>query len=189
MIAGIVVGILGTLALTGALGLTITHSGAFSVAASDRQAAPLRRTLYGQMRRSVEARAEAVAVPASFTDATVREGATLYADACAQCHGAPGVAPEAWAERMHPAPRPLTAAVAEWRTAQLRWIIEHGIGLSGMPGFRDSHSEEEILALTAFVAALPHVLPHHFAEMTNSPAAPVAPADDAGTAEIAAMVQ
>ena len=46
---------------------------------------------------------------------------------------------------------------------EIHWIITNGIKMSGMPAFGQHHGPEQIVALAAFVDALPGLTPEGYA--------------------------
>jgi mono/diheme cytochrome c family protein len=91
------------------------------------------------------------------TAATIREGATLYAENCASCHGATGLGDGEAGRALNPSPALLAyminmpVAVDEY----LLWTISEGgkpLG-TGMPAFKDSLTKEEIWKVIAFMRA------------------------------------
>ena len=83
---------------------------------------------------------------------------------------------------MRPEPPHLTEAASEWSAAEIYWIVENGIKMSGMPAFGAHHGPEGIMALTAFVTQLPGLSPEDYRALTSDGAqttegAAAAPAD------------
>lgn len=58
---------------------------------------------------------------------------------------------------LNPDPPALRHVAREFTHEEVYWIIKHGIKMTGMPALAPTHSEEEILALTAFVEHLPQL--------------------------------
>lgn len=165
---GFVGGIVGTLLVAIAVWLTVVYTGAYNVAASDQHADTVRWTLDTTMRRSVASRAGGVELPDDPSGELVAEGAGHYAESCAHCHGAPGQEPAEWSRGMRPEPPHLTEAAAEWSPEEIHWIVSNGIKMSGMPAFGSQHAPEEILALTAFVSALPGLTAADYAALSDA---------------------
>lgn len=69
---------------------------------------------------------------------------------------------------MRPEPPHLTEAATEWTPEEIYWIASNGIKMSGMPAFATHHSPEEILALAAFVSALPGLTADDYSALTGS---------------------
>jgi len=172
--AGLALGIVGTILVAIAVWLTVTYTGAYNIAASDQHADVVRWTLDTTMHRSVANRAGGVDLPESFSEEVIAAGAEHYAASCAHCHGTPGGEAAEWSRGMRPEPPHLTEAATEWTPEEIHWIVTNGIKMSGMPAFGPHHAPEEIVALTAFVTALPGLSTDDYAALTggaNEPAA------------------
>jgi mono/diheme cytochrome c family protein len=166
----ILAGLLGavlTVLMAIAFWLTVVYTGAYNVAATDPHADAARWTLETTMRRSVSNRATDAQLPDALPDDLVARGAGAYAEYCAHCHGAPGQDPAEWSRGMRPEPPHLTEAATEWTAGEIRWIVDNGIKMSGMPAFGPDHEDEEILAITAFVQQLPGLAPADYAAMVG----------------------
>jgi mono/diheme cytochrome c family protein len=91
------------------------------------------------------------------TEATIHEGATLYAQHCASCHGPTGLGDGEAGRALNPSPALLAyminmpMAVDEY----LLWTISEGGKPLGtdMPAFKDNLTEEEIWKIIAFMRA------------------------------------
>ncbi len=153
--AGVAFGMIGAALVAVAIWLTVAYTGAYNVAASDQHADVVRWTFATTMRHSIASRAGDVALPESFSNDQIAEGARHYSESCVYCHGAPGEDPTQWSRGMRPEPPELIEAAAEWSPEEIHWIVSNGIKMSGMPAFGSEDAPEEIVALTAFVSALP----------------------------------
>lgn len=168
--AGLALGVIGTILIALIAWLTVAYTGVYNVAASDQHADAVRWTLDTTKRRSVTSRAGAVELPATFSEDVIAEGARHYAESCAHCHGTPGGAPATWSRGMRPEPPPLNEAASEWSPEEIRWIVSHGLKMTGMPAFGQHHKPDEIVALTAFVTSLPGLSANDYAALTGQPA-------------------
>jgi putative copper resistance protein D len=91
----------------------------------------------------------------TYTAASITEGAALYAEHCATCHGAAGAGDGVAGFRLPRPPADLRAAHTVHHTAgDLYWWISHGIQDAGMPGFAHRLTEDERWDLVNFVRAL-----------------------------------
>ena len=106
-----------------------------------------------------------VAVPADFAPRTDAEGVALYRKHCAQCHGAPGVAPSEFALGMMPLPSNLVAAARDRPPREIYWFIRFGLKMSGMPAWEMRMSEADMWRVTALVEALPTLSPADYAAL------------------------
>lgn len=98
-----------------------------------------------------EARGPLPPEPAN-TDISAAIGNMQFGGRCASCHGVDGRTPTDVGRWMYPrAPDLGSPEVQQWSDAELFWIIKHGIRLSGMPGFGNNLSDEEIWHLVHYV--------------------------------------
>ncbi len=123
----------------------------------------------------------APAVPAD--EKNLMEGAKVYKENCAVCHGLPGVTPTAIAEGMAPRPPQLFKGTGvtdddEWESY---WKVEGGIRMTGMPGFKGRLNETQIWQVAVLVKNADKISLAVRAELAGEPApAPVtAPAKPA----------
>lgn len=143
--------------------LAVVFGGGFNVAASEGHAPAVRWTFDTAMRNSVQARAAGIAEPAVFTEAQIAAGAGEFKAMCEQCHGGPGVERENWAEGMQPHPPDLARAAEHWRAREVFWIAKHGIKMTAMPAFGESHDDRTLWNIAGFVKALPAMTPERYA--------------------------
>ena len=85
-----------------------------------------------------------------------------------QCHGAPGVAPDAFALGLTPSPANLALAAREWEPAALYWVIRYGIKMSGMPAWEFRLADDELWAIVAFMNRLPALGPDAYRKMAEA---------------------
>jgi mono/diheme cytochrome c family protein len=149
--------ILALLAVLGATGFI--YSGLYDISATDQHLRPTYYAIQATMRRSVARRAADIAVPPLGAPEQLERGLALYRAHCVQCHGAPGVAPEAFALGLTPLPTPLQRSGKDRAPAELFWVVKHGIKMTGMPAWEFRLPDEDIWALAAFLKQLPLLSP------------------------------
>jgi mono/diheme cytochrome c family protein len=89
------------------------------------------------------------------TPASVATGGMIFMGECATCHGTDGRKPTDIGRSMYPrTPRLDSEGVQQWSDAELFWIIQHGIRLSGMPGFGKVYNSDQIWQLVHYVRSL-----------------------------------
>ena len=94
-------------------------------------------------------------VPIQADEAAYRRGAMLYLHQCAVCHGALGQPEAAIAKGMFPRPPqllPPRKGVTDDPPGETFWKVKNGIRLSGMPGFHDTLSDEQIWQVSLMLA-------------------------------------
>jgi mono/diheme cytochrome c family protein len=96
--------------------------------------------------------------PVPETDEVVRRGQEVFLGSCAECHGPDGRGDSNIGRNMYPPAADLTSShVQHWNDAELFWIIQNGVRLTGMPSWRSSISENDTWELTRFIHKLPQL--------------------------------
>jgi cytochrome c553 len=125
------------------------------------------------------ARARSVAFHSRFVEeppesldsmAMIRSGATHYADACADCHGAPGVEQPAYIEHMIPSPPHLSDGdlLNNRSKEELYFVLLNGIRHSGMPAWPSLERTDEPWTTTAFLLQMREGMsPERYLELTG----------------------
>jgi mono/diheme cytochrome c family protein len=150
------------LLLAGTGVLAWMYSGEYNVAASKPHTPLGRWALETVMRKSVQDHAAGVQVPPLTDSALVATGFHHFQEMCVTCHGAPGEERSEIGEGLTPTPPELSEAVPEWTDAELFWIVKHGIKMSGMPAFGETHSDGELWGIVAFLQRLPALSPAEY---------------------------
>ncbi len=102
-----------------------------------------------------EAGARTVPTPPPADRRAAETGRVAYTGSCASCHGATGTGDGAFGRITTPRAADLTADTVKGKTdQQLFWLIQNGIGFTGMPGFRDQFADRDIWAMVAFIRQL-----------------------------------
>ena len=155
--------------LIGALGAALTvYLGLYNIAATVQHTAPVFRLMDYAMHRSVKARSDPAAVPDLTDPGRIRSGAVHYRAHCLQCHGAPGVSPDALAFGMTPAPANLVSTARLWNPEEMFWVVKHGIKMTGMPAWEYKLSDDEMWDLIAFVQSLVTLAPKDYAALIET---------------------
>ncbi|HEV2130804.1 MAG TPA: cytochrome c [Longimicrobiaceae bacterium] len=142
--------------------LVFIYSGEYSVAATQPHTGLTRWALNTVMERSVRDHAREIEVPPLTDSAQIRNGFHHFDAMCVVCHGAPGESPSEIGEGLNPNPPELSEVVPEWSSAELYWIVKHGIKMSGMPAFGPTHSDDDLWAIVAFLRRLPGISPAQY---------------------------
>jgi mono/diheme cytochrome c family protein len=112
-------------------------------------------------------------VPIPTSEANYLAGAQLYKDHCAVCHGLPGQKATAIASGMFPKPPELMRGkgVTDDEPGETYWKVVHGIRLTGMPGFRESLTDNQAWQVSILLA---NKLPDTVKPLLTNPAPPAA---------------
>ncbi len=104
------------------------------------------------------------------------EGAKVYKENCAVCHGLPGEPRTAIADGMFPKPPQLFkgTGVTDDEGWETYWKVANGIRMTGMPGFKERLSETKMWQVSVLMKNADKISPAVKAELSSG--APAAPA-------------
>jgi mono/diheme cytochrome c family protein len=143
----------------------VIYVGIYDVAATSLHWRMTSWLLEAARTRSIRAQAAGITAPPGLGDpAKVILGVEHYAAHCAVCHGAPGVPKGDIAHGLYPPPPDLAKAAPLYTSAELFWIVKHGIKMTGMPAWGD-HSDGEIWATVGFLEQLPGMSEEDYARL------------------------
>ena len=148
-----------TLAALALLGLVAAVSvvglGLYNVSALAGHLPGVSWMLHTTFRNSVTLRAAATEDMPDLSDPDlIALGAGHYATACAPCHAEPDRHRTATMRAMLPRPPGIRDAVADWNPAELHWIVENGVKMTGMPGWPTGGRADEVWAVVAYLEAV-----------------------------------
>ena len=150
------------LALGAVMFVGFIYSGFYPIAANEPHSFPVEWTLSTLQKHAVARRAGESEVP-DLTDADLlRDGAVLYHEHCAACHGAPGTERAIMGRGLNPDPPRLATEIREWNNEELFWIVSNGLKMAGMPAFDPGLSARERWATVAMMQALPQLTPEEY---------------------------
>ena len=96
--------------------------------------------------------------PLPETDEIVSQGQEVFLGSCAQCHGADARGDTNVGRNMNPPAMDLSSLhVQHWSDAELFWIIQNGVRLTGMPSWKSSISDNDTWKLARFIHNLPRL--------------------------------
>ncbi len=144
-------------------GVVVLYAGFYNVAATHQHLRPTFWLLKTGLTESIQRQARDIEPPSLADPALARRGLALYEAQCAQCHGAPGVAPQLFALGMLPVPTNLAYAVRELSPAELYWVVKNGLKMTGMPAWEFRLSDRDLWAVVAFLIELPGIAPDEYA--------------------------
>jgi mono/diheme cytochrome c family protein len=96
--------------------------------------------------------------PLPDTSEVVSQGQEVFLGSCAPCHGPDGRGDTNLGRSMAPRAMDLSSShVQHWSDAELFWIIQNGVRLTGMPSWRSSVSDDDTWKLARFIHNLPRL--------------------------------
>src|SRR2546430_1935742 len=146
-IIGTILGLVILGILTAAL---FIYSSWYDVAASKPHLALTWHLLQQTNECLVAVRAADIQPPDLSRQDLIKKGAEHYHRNCAVCHGAPGIPLGKIGQGLMPQPPELAKKAGEWTSAELYWIVKHGIKMTGMPAWGKTHKGEGLWAIVAF---------------------------------------
>jgi mono/diheme cytochrome c family protein len=156
-------GALGLLVVGALVGGAVLLSGTVSTAATKQHFWITHRLLDVGLHFSVRESASDIQAPRLDDAALVERGLGCYDQHCAQCHGAPGVAPGPAARGLLPVPGNLAQTAREWPPAWLYYVTRKGVRMTGMPAWEYRLAERDLWATVAFLQELPALQPAEYA--------------------------
>ncbi len=129
----------------------------FSACTANKQPSKVEATLANMAKDVViPIEAENNKNPLPGNEQTLKDGQEIYMQSCAICHGADGHGRTSLGRGMYPPAMDLTSPhVQHWNDAELFWIIQNGVRLTGMPSWKSTLSESDAWKLVHFIHELP----------------------------------
>lgn len=156
-----------TLVVLAIIGLVVIFSGVVNVAADSPPPAMMEWVLESTMHRSVAVRANDIEVPDLDDPAMLTEGASHYDTMCVSCHGAPGVEPGEIAMGLDPKP-PELASEESIDPATFFWITKHGVTMTGMPAWGETHDDASLWSMVALMTRFDEMSPEEYRRLVSS---------------------
>jgi len=157
--------IVGLAVLAIVAGLGILYSGIIDVGAMQPHYALTRWLLHTGMEQSVRHHAEDIKVPPLDRPQMVMMGFRHYREMCMGCHLAPGIENSEIRKGLMPQPPKLQQASSAWTPAELFWIVKNGVRMTAMPAWGETHSDDKLWALVAFLEKLPDMTAAQYQQM------------------------
>lgn len=157
----------GVLALGLTLAAAVVVSGITSIAASAGHWPFMDVFLHFAAKRSIATHSIGIDVPRLDDPSLQALGASHYRLQCQNCHGGPGVPKELTYQSMVPVPPDLAERVPGWSSAELYWIVQHGIKYTAMPAWPTQRRKDEAWAVVAFLLELPKMEAARYTALTG----------------------
>ena len=141
------------------------QSGIFNVAATIKDGPVITWLLHTTMEKSVERRAQNIEVPDINNDEMILAGLSDYVSMCAQCHGEPDKPSSILAQGLNPAPPDLEHLTEGGTAAEMFWVINNGIRMTGMAAFGKTHEADEIWPVVAFLQSAKDITSSEYNQM------------------------
>lgn len=153
--------------------LAVVFGGFANVAATDKHLPFVEWTLRTTMRNAVRRAAKDLKAPNLDGEENIRLGAKHYDEMCASCHAAPGKsADEELADGLNPKPPEIEKVAGDRSPQELFWVTKHGVKMTGMPAWGQSHKDNDIWAMVAFMRVMPKISPEEYKQLLGAKHSP-----------------
>ena len=123
--------------------------------------------------------------PLPETDEVLSQGQQVFLESCTLCHGPDGHGGAPIGRNMDPPAMDLGSPhVQHWSDAELFWIIQNGVRLTGMPSWKSSISDDDTWKLARFIHNLPRIAAVSVPAAVPSPAQGTVSAQDKYTLKV-----
>lgn len=170
-ILGIIIGLL----IPAAIGYGYFRYGYAPVATASAPM-PFEKTMASMALRARIHKEAPKTAPIQPTEQNLTAGAKVYTDNCAFCHGFPDQPPSKAAKGMFPLPPQLLnkdEMVTDDPVGVTYWKVKNGIRMTGMPGFGEMLSDNEIWQVSEMLAHADKLPPSTTAALQKQPTPPV----------------
>lgn len=120
--------------------------------------------------------AQKLANPLTASPEVIGAGQQIYSQSCAVCHGPDGRGSDLGRNMYPPAMDLNSPHVQHWKDADLFWIVQNGVRLTGMPSWKSVLSDADTWKVVTFLRALPRAASQTEAAQPQSAAAAQTPA-------------
>jgi thiosulfate dehydrogenase len=163
LVVGVIAGVGLSIVVALGGGWLLVHSGAIPANADARPGGVEVWAANTSLGATLAREAPKTANPVALTDANLVEGAKLYSQHCAICHGTAAgdasASPVAKGEYPKP-PQFATDGVEDDAEGLSYWKIKHGIRLTGMPSWNGSLSDQQMWTLALFLKHMDKLPPN-----------------------------
>lgn len=143
-------------------------SGSYQIAADKPHGAFMGWLIHETAEHAVIKNARAVQVPSGLdSPKRIAEGGRDYKAMCAVCHMGPGQQESEMRQGLNPMPPQLAKTAGSISPARIFWVVKHGIKMTAMPAWGETHNDEKLWDIAAFVKyRLPSMTPAAYAAIT-----------------------
>ncbi len=154
--------------ITVVFGLIIVYGGFYNISAMEKHNSLTLWAIETMKDNSIERHATDITTPGLSDSTMLSNGFAHFDNSCVQCHGAPGIGADEFAMGLYPEAPSLSDEIEEWNPAELFWITKHGIKMTGMPAFGDTHDDDHIWQMVAFLQTLPDLGYYGYLDMRKA---------------------
>ena len=148
---GVIAGVLSIFAAQAVVAVAGLKLGLFSVSADAPPPKWETRVAGEAVHAAIARRALQQSNPVRPSAENLGDGAKIYQEACARCHGKSGAGPSLYGASFYPPAPYLPEHSTGFTEGELFWIVKYGIRNTAMPAWRHMLSDEDIWKVVAVV--------------------------------------
>ncbi len=158
------------LAVLAAGALFYAWSGVYNIAATEPHWAMTASFIEMLRNRSIKVHSKGILAPDLDEPKLKQTAFPHYHDMCRFCHGAPGYKSDDFSWGLYPVPPKMTSGYIqrEFSEAEIYWIVKHGIKMTGMPAFGNTHTERQLWGLVALAEEMPLMSAEQYGKMVKT---------------------
>jgi mono/diheme cytochrome c family protein len=162
--------VLATLIVIAGVAGAFIYTGVYNIGADAPHSKTVTLVLDQLRERAIAQYSRNIVPPADLGSAKrIAMGAGMYGEMCSGCHLGPGIEKSEISQGLYPAAPELARGSAH-SAAERYWIIKHGIKLSAMPAWGQTHDDALIWDMVAFLQTLPNLSPEQYqAALASAP--------------------
>jgi mono/diheme cytochrome c family protein len=170
---GFISGVILTLLIIGVGGFLVIKKGYLSFNADQEPGFVEKKMAMSAMDASTDRHAPDVKNPVAANEENIVDGAKLYVDHCAGCHGVPSNPESQFGRSFYPSVPPFFKDAPDMPENQNFYIIQHGVRWTGMPAWNKTLSEKQMWQVVTFLSNIEKLPPAAIKEF--QPAGSTAP--------------
>ncbi len=156
------------LVMIAAMGAAYLFFGLYDVSAFRKEGTIQGWMLSSIRERSIRYHAGTIISPDLGDSSLIATGYDHFKEMCIICHGEPGENSSEISRGLNPEAPELPKTTGQWSDAELFWILKNGIKMTGMPAFGETHTDDQIWAMVAFVRQLQKMTPEEYQKFAEA---------------------
>lgn len=156
---GFILGVIATIVVAVVIAYLVGITGHISMRADILPSSFESSMAMRMMDANVERHAPKIANPVQPTDENLVAGASTYLKRCAECHGEPNQPESRLAKTLYPPPPQFMTDAPDMEENENYYIIVHGVRWTGMPGWKNVLTDQQIWQVVAFLSHMEKLPP------------------------------
>jgi mono/diheme cytochrome c family protein len=156
---GFILGVISTILIIIVGGFLMIKQGRINMEADQPPSTMELKLAMSAVDASIDRRAPETKNPVQPTDQNLVDGAILYMNNCAGCHGLPSNPNSQFGHSLYPSVPQFFKNAPDMSENQNFYVVQHGIRWTGMPAWSKTLSEAQIWTVVAFLSHIEKLPP------------------------------